>query len=175
MNLRERLSERLSKKDICEMARNMQTDGIKEELYQLTLDNDRRVALQALWVFQHFDNSNNEWLYCKHRELTDRVIVEKNVAKQRHLLSLLLRQPMEEENLRSDFLDFCLANITAYSQPYAVRAQCIKLAYEQCKFFPELLDELKATLDMLAQEPLSPGLASARLQIMKKIKRKNKK
>ena len=49
---------------------------------------------------------------------------------------------------------------------------CMKLAYEQMKYYPELLTELKAALDMLEQEALSPGLASAKRQVMKKIQRK---
>ena len=144
----------------------------KAELYQLTVDEDERIASNALWVFTHFDLQNNEWLYSKHDDLIDRVIVEKNMTKLRLMLSLLLRQPFEEESLRSDFIDFCVAKITACSYPYAIRALCIKLAYEQMKYYPELLAELKAALDMLEQEALSPGLASAKRQVMKKIQRK---
>ena len=87
------------------------------------------------------------------------------------MLQLLLRQPFEEESLRSDFIDFCIAKITACSQPYAIRSYCMKLAYEQMKYYPELLEELRMALDMLEQEVLSPGLLSAKRQIMKKIKR----
>ena len=47
----------------------------------------------------------------------------------------------------------------------------MKLAYEQMKYYPELLAELKATLEMLSQEPLSPALLSAKNQVMKKIKK----
>ena len=47
----------------------------------------------------------------------------------------------------------------------------MKLAYEQMKYYPELLTELKVALDMLEQEALSPGLLSAKRQIMKKIMR----
>ena len=47
----------------------------------------------------------------------------------------------------------------------------MKLAYEQMKYYPELLAELKATLDMLSQEHLSPALQSAKNQVMKKIKK----
>ena len=65
----------------------------------------------------------------------------------------------------------CLARLTDTRAPYAIRAQCIKLAYEQMKYYPELLTELKAALDMLEQEALSPGLASAKRQVMKKIKK----
>ena len=95
---------------------------------------------------------------------------ETDVSKRRLILSLLLRQPFEEEKLRADFLDYCVHNITACSQPCAVRAYCLKLAYEQMRFYAELLAELQTALEMLAQEPLSPGLASAKRQIEKKIK-----
>ena len=142
----------------------------KAELYQLIFDEDERVATNALWVFTHFDMQNNEWLYAKHDDLIDRVLVEKNETKRRLMLSLLLRQPFEEESLRSNFIDFCIAKITACSQPYAIRCYCMKLAYEQMKYYPELLTELKAAIDMLEQEPLSPGLTSAKKQVMKKIK-----
>ena len=143
----------------------------KAELYQLTFDEDERVATNALWVFTHFDLQNNEWLYSKHDDLIDRVLMEKNMTKLRLMLSLLLRQPFEEEYLRSDFIDFCVAKITACSYPYAIRALCMKLAYEQMKYYPELLSELKTALDILEQEVLSSGLQSAKKQIMKKIKR----
>ena len=143
----------------------------KAELYQLTFDEDERVATNALWIFTHFDLQNNEWLYSKHDELIDRVLVEKNETKRRLMLQLLLRQPFEEESLRSDFIDFCIAKITACSQPYAIRSYCMKLAYEQMKYYPELLEELRMALDMLEQEVLSPGMLSAKRQIMKKIMR----
>ena len=75
------------------------------------------------------------------------------------MLSILLRQPFEEESLRSDFIDFCVSKITACAQPYAIRAYCMKLAYEQMKYYPELLSELKMALDMLEQEVLSPRIS----------------
>ena len=85
------------------------------------------------------------------------------------MLVLLSRLSFTEENLRSDFIDYCIAKITACSQPYGVRALCIKLAWEQMKFHQELLAELKLALEMLEQETLSPGLASAKRQVMKKM------
>jgi hypothetical protein len=169
--MRKKLNKKLCMDDIYEIC--ILTHGNnrkKAELYQLIFDEDERVATNALWVFTHFDLQNNEWLYSKHDDLIDRVLVEKNETKRRLILSLLLRQPFEEESLRSDFIDFCIAKITASSQPYAIRCYCMKLAYEQMKYYPELLTELKAAIDMLEQEPLSPGLTSAKKQVMKKIK-----
>ena len=42
---------------------------------------------------------------------------------------------------------------------------------QQMKYYPELLEELRMALDMLEQQVLSPGMLSAKTQIMKKIKR----
>ena len=171
--MRNQLINRLSINDIyslCLQTQGKENNCLKEELYQLTLDENDRVAINALWTFTHFDKANNEWLISKHDDLIDRVLIENNETKSRLMLSLLLRQPFEEESLRSVFIDFCIAKITACSQPYAIRCYCMKLAYEQMKYYPELLTELKAAIDMLEQEPLSPGLTSAKKQVMKKIK-----
>ena len=170
--MRQKLSHKLALSDILHISLLMQgkeNDSRKEELYRLTFDKDERVAVNALWVFTHFDSINNEWLYTKHDDLIDRVLIEPTVTKRRLMLGLLLRQPFEENSLRSDFIDFCVSKITACAQPYAICALCIKLAYEQMKYYPELLAELKMALDMLEQEVLSPGLMSAKRQIMKKI------
>ena len=169
--MRKKANKRMSMDDIYEICILCHGNSRKKaELYQLIFDEDERVATNALWVFTHFDMQNNEWLYAKHDDLIDRVLVEKNETKRRLILQLLLRQPFEEKSLRSDFIDFCIAKITACSQPYAIRCYCMKLAYEQMKYYPELLTELKAAIDMLEQEPLSPGLTSAKKQVMKKIK-----
>lgn len=172
LDLRSKLTDRLSMNRIYEICYLTQGDGndhLKEMLYSLTFDADTRVATNALWAFTHFDLFNNQWLYTKHNDLIDRIMTEKNTTKLRLMLNLLMRQPFEADTLRADFIDFCLSKITACAQPYAVRALCMKLAYEQMRFYPELLDELARTLQALTHEPLSPGLLSAHRQILKKI------
>ena len=166
------LINRLSQSDIhelCALTQGERNNSLKEQLYQLTLDSDRRVATNALWVFTHFAAVDMEWLYAKHDQLIDRCLNEKDATKLRLMLNLLLRQPFDEEAIRTDFIDFCLMRLADPKSPYAVRAQCIKLAYEQMKYWPELLNELRQTLMMINCEPLSPGLRSAWRQVMKKL------
>ena len=170
--MKESLTNRLSQDELhelCALTQGEQNNHLKEELYQLTLDNDRRVAINALWTFTHFALADNEWLYAKHDQLIDRCLKEKDATKLRLMLNLLLRQPFDEEDLRTDFIDYCLMRLTDPKSPYAVRAQCIKLAYEQMRYWPELLNELRQTLEMISCEPLSPGLRSAWRQVMKKL------
>lgn len=166
------LAHRLSQSEImqlCASTHGVRNNHLKEKLYQLTLDDDRRVAVNALWAFTHFDADDNVWLFAKHDQLIDRCLNEKDATKLRLILTLLLRQPFDEETIRTDFIDFCLARITDARAPYAIRAQCIKLAYEQMRYWSELLDELRQTLDLISCELLSPGLRSAWKQVMKKI------
>ena len=108
-------------KDICLLVQGEQNNSLKELLYQLTLDDDRRVAVNALWTFTHFAVDDNVWMFADPK------------------------------------------------LPYAIRAQCIKLAYEQMKYWPELLNELRQTLNMISCEPLSPGISSAWRQVMKRL------
>ena len=165
------LTHRLSKSDInelCALTKGEHNDNLKEELYQLTLDADRRVSTNALWVFTHFSAADNEWLYAKHNQLIDRCLKEKDATKLRLMLNLLQRQHYTEEDIRTNFIDFCLMKLTDPKSPYAIRSQCIKLAYEQMKHWPELLNELRQTLEMISCEPLSPGLRSAWRLVMKK-------
>lgn len=166
------LAHRLSQSEIkllCALTQGEHNDNLKEKLYQLTLDANRRVAINALWTFTHFAADDNVWLFAKHDQLIDRCLNEKDTTKLRLILTLLLRQPFDEEAIRTDFIDFCLARLTDTRVPYAIRAQCIKLAYEQMCYWPELLDELRQTLGMISCEPLSPGLRSAWRQVMRKL------
>ena len=165
------LNHRLSQSDIhelCALTQGEHNDNLKEELYQLTLDSDHRVAVNALWTFTHFVLADNVWLFAKHDQLIDRCLNEKDATKLRLMLNPLLRQPFDEEAIRTDFIDFCLTRLADTKSPYAVRAQCIKLAYMQMRYWPELLNELRQTLEMISCEPLSPGLRSAWRQVIKK-------
>lgn len=166
------LSHRLSMdgiNEICLLVQSEQNHSLKELLYQLTLDDDRRVAVNALWTFTHFALADNVWLFAKHDQLIERAITEQDVTKLRLILTLLLRQPFHEETVRTDFIDFCLTRLADPKSPYAVRALCIKLAYEQMRYWSELLDELHQTLDLISCEPLSPGLRSAWRQVMRNL------
>lgn len=172
MDFRKRFLQRLSQDDIhemCFLTQGTDNDSLKEELYTLISDEDVMVSYNALWVLTHFDLANNEWLYAKHDELIDKAIAEKHEGKRRLLLTLILRQPFDRDTLRTDFIDFCFDTIQSSHESYANRALCMKLAYEQCRFFPELLSELSNCLEIISAESLSSGLKTARRNVMKKI------
>ena len=162
--LRKRLTGRIGEDDIMEVAyltQGEENNPVKEVLYALLFDSDDRVAENAVWIFAHFDRANNEWLYDKQR--TPRI------PKRRMLLGLLLRQPFYEETIRTDFLDFCLERMMAAAEPVGIRAYCMKLAYLQCRFFLELLSELKQALEIMEPEYLSSGLKVVRRNLLTEL------
>ena len=173
--LRKRLSCRIGEDDIMEIAylsQGEENNPMKEALYALLFDSDDRVAENAAWIFSHFDLANNEWLYNKHDALIDEVMRTPRIPKRRMLLNLLLRQPFSEETIRTDFLDFCLERMMSAVEPVGIRAYCMKLAYLQCRFFPELLSELRQALEIMEPEYLSSGLKVVRRNLLKEMEGK---
>lgn len=171
---RERLSKSIRKDDIYEMvyhAQGKEDNPAKQALYKLMYDRDRRVAYNAAWVFCNFDLYSNEWLYPKHDELIDEAMRTTDDGKRRLMLVLLLRQPFDKEHLRTDFLDFCLNCINSSQESTSVRTLSIKLAYEQCKFYPDLLRELQSTLELLEPDLVSTGIRTVRRKTLAEIER----
>ena len=169
IHLRERLSIHIHDNDIheiCSWAQGKENDHHKEELFTLMLDDDKRTSDNAAWVFTHFAAADNKWLLDKHDKLIDEVMRTSSVTKRRLILTILLRQPFTADNMRTDFLDFCLEHLIDMHEPIGIKALSMKLAYEQCKPYPELLTELRNTLDMLKPEVHTPGMKSAMRKIL---------
>ena len=64
--------------------------------------------------------------------------------------------------------EFCLSKINS-TEPYAIRALCLKQAYAMCRFYPELMAELKNQIELMEYGELSPGLLSVIRRIKKII------
>ena len=73
---------------------------------------------------------------------------------------------MNEEDLRTDFLDFCLEHMASIEEFPGVQTLCMKLAYRMCCFYPELMDELKRTLEMMDIEYYKPAVKGLRQRIL---------
>lgn len=170
MNIRNRLSQRIGMGDIRELTQYTQGDDKrKQKLYDLIFDADDKVAYQAAWVLTHFSLSENEWLYSKQNELIDEVLVCKHPGKRRLILSLLFRQPLANPP-RVDFLDFCLERMISKQELPGVQSLCMKLAYELCRPIPELLQELKATLEMIEDDSV-PSIRTVRKNVLKAMQK----
>ena len=173
--LRNQLGGRIHTEDVRRIVDYMINDDcvvIVKALYCLLSDTDRRVANNAAWVLSCSDGKVMRHLLRYQNQLIDLLIGTKDKSFSRILFSILRRQTFEKSNLRTDFLDFCLNEIVNSNQAIAIRAHAIYVSYSLCKAYPELLNELFMTLQMLESESLSPGLRHARNTIMSAIKKK---
>lgn len=163
MNDLERLlSQRINKPQInLIVLRALESDNNIQTLYRLTLSSNDRVSVNALWCLTHLPHNASAWLQARQNELIDRLLTESNTARKRLLLQLLREQDYDKESLRPDFIDYCLTKINSECEPYAVRCFSLYCAFKMCRHYPELIEELRLHLDMLAQQSLSPGLKCA--------------
>lgn len=167
------LTGRLHARDIkflCEKCSGAANNAQKESLFALACSSDERVAYNALWVFTLLPKEDILWLKPEYNRLVDMLMRTSHVGHKRLLLTLLEEMPIEEADVRGDFLDFCMRNINS-TEPYAIRALSLKQAFRQSRFFPELMTELQAEMDLMETGELSPGLRSA-LRIVRRLNKK---
>lgn len=171
MHLKSELSQRIGIKDIQEIVSFVKDNNKrKQDLYHLLYDEDETVAYQAAWVFFHFDKTELQWLYPKQNELIDEVLVCQHGGKRRLLLNLILRQPVPESP-RMDFLDFCMERMISKDELPGVQSLCMKMAYEICRPFPELIQELKQMLEIMEPDLLLPSMRAVRKNTLKAIEK----
>jgi len=142
----------------------------REELFRLLFNKDKRTSDNAAWAMTHLPEEDNGWLTTKQTELIDEAMRTESISKRRLILTVLLRTEFKADDIRTDFLDFCLDLMMRPDQPNGVRSVSMKLAYKQCQSFPELLAELRQTLDIMETEFLSPALRATKRNLLMKIK-----
>lgn len=170
------LTGRMHRQDIqmlCGLTSGVANNHLKEILYSAITDEDDRISYNALWAFTHFSKTDREWLYAKRDELIDILLRTNHIGKKRLILTILEQQPVTPDDVRTDYLDYCLSKINS-TEPHSIRAFCLKQAFAQCRFYPELMNELTAEMEIMEYSNPSPGLRSAERIIKKKIIRLRK-
>ena len=171
--LRAALAGRLSGDE----ARRLARDTDPELLAAIMLDAaESRAADNAAWALTHLPSPADGWLSARQADLIDLAMRAAGTTRRRLALTLLLRtdfgptywdSPDEADARRkSAFLDFCLAAMASPSEPPGVQAAAIKLAGLQCRHYPELADELRRTLQLTADTPLTPATRCARRHVL---------
>ncbi len=164
------LAGRIGMNDIHKIIHNVrENDQLKQELYDWAMGEDNKTGYQAAWILTHFSSQDNKWLYTKQNELIDAVLVCQHGGRRRILLGLLYKQPLPEHP-RVDFLDFCLERMASPKELPGVQSLCMKIAYQLCRSIPELMNELKITLEMM-QVDACPAIRTTRKNIFKAMQK----
>ncbi len=164
------LDNKINMPEIREVVMWVRSHHQKQYLYGLVKSSKGKIGTNALWCITHMMDTEAEWLQSIQDELVDMLLAEKHTGRKRMLLQLLREQVYTPDTIRTDFLDYCLLKINSECEPYAIRCFSIYCAYEMCRHYPELTEELSRYLDMLDSQSLSPGLTCALRITRKKIK-----
>ena len=133
---------------------------------QYAFSEDHRVARSALWGLTKARKEELPQLQVILNELIDQSMQTENSSVRRLSLNIIERLEMSEEDLRTDFLDFCFEHMMNVEEFPGIQSVCMKLAYRMCKFYPELMDELKRTLEAMDIDYYKPAVKCVRNRIL---------
>ena len=124
---------------------------------QYAFSEDYLVARSALWGLTKASKEDLSQLQVIQNELIDQAMKTKNSSVRRLSLNIVERLDMSEDDLRTDFLDFCFEHMIDVEEFPGIQSVCMKLAFRMCKFYPELMDELKRTLEAMEIDYYKPA------------------
>lgn len=129
-------------------------------------DEDYQVARNALWGLTKATDVELSQLQSMLHELIELAMNTDNPSVRRLSLNVVEKLRMEEDDLRTDFLDFCLEHMQSMEEFPGIQSLCMKLAFRMCKFYPELMDELKRTIEGMEIEYYKPAVKNLRKRIL---------
>ena len=133
---------------------------------QYAFSEDYRVARSSLWGLTKASKEELSQLQVTLNELINQAMQSGNSSVRRLSLNIVERLEMSEDDLRTDFLDFCFAHMIDVEEFSGIQSVCMKLAFRMCKFYPELMDELKRTLEAMEIDYYKPAVKGVRSKIL---------
>ena len=129
-------------------------------------DEDYRVARIALWTLTKATDEELSALQVIYNELINLAMTTENSAVRRLSLNIVERLKMNEDEMRTDFLDFCLEHAVDIEEFPGTQTLCMKLAYRMSQFYPELMGEFKRTLETMPIEYYKAAVKGLRTKIL---------
>ena len=155
---------------------------------QYAFSEDYRVARSALWGLTKANKEELSQLQVILNEIIDQAMQTENSSVRRLSLNVIerlwvlsgesvpegragerssgMRLEMHEDDLRTDFLDYCFEHMIDVEEYPGIQSVCMKLAFRMCKFYPELMDELKRTLEAMEIDYYKPAVKGVRSRIL---------
>lgn len=163
----ERLRQTFSEGGAQEIYQEVKTEGdFIGFARRYIFDSDYRVARSALWGLTKASRSELSSLQEMLNELIDQAMQTENSSVRRLTLNIIERLTIGEEDLRTDFLDFCIDHAIKLDELPGIQSVSLKLAFRMCQFYPELMDELKRTLKTMDIDYYKPAVRGVRAKIL---------
>ena len=163
----ERLRQTFSEGGALEIYQEVKARGDILGFAQLyVFDSDYRVARSALWGLTKARKEELSQLQVILNEFIDQAMQTDNSSVRRLSLNIVERLQFAEDDLRTDFLDFCFEHMMDVEEYPGIQSVCMKLAFRMCSFYPELLDELKRTIEAMEIDYYKPAVKCVRNRIL---------
>ncbi|MCQ2290151.1 MAG: hypothetical protein MJZ63_02605 [Muribaculaceae bacterium] len=153
--------------DALAMYRLVKKEGKFSEFAHILLDSETRVARNAAWILTHATDEELALLHPMLTQLIDIALHTNNESLRRLTLNIILRLPLAKEDVRTDFLDFCLEHMVRLDTPPGTQALCMKIAHRLCSFYPELNDEFMRIIQSLDLSFYQPAVRCTVRNIMR--------
>ena len=163
----ERLRQTFSEGGAQEIYQDVKANGdFLDFARQYAFSQDYRVARSALWGLTKASKEELSQLQVILSEFINQAMQIDNSSVRRLSLNVIERLEMSENDLRTDFLDFCFEHMIDVEELPGIQSVCMKLAFRMCKFYPELMDELKRTLEAMEIDYYKPAVKCVRSRIL---------
>ena len=163
----ERLQQTFSEGGAQEIYQDVKANGdFLDFARQYAFSQDYRVARSALWGLTKASKDELTQLQVILNEFIDQAMQTENSSVRRLSLNIIERLELYEDDLRTDFLDFCFEHMMDVEEFPGIQSVCMKLAFRMCKFYPELIDELKRTLEAMEVDYYKPAVKCVRNRIL---------
>lgn len=127
---------------------------------------EHRVSRNALWILTQAQKNEIAQLQSQLNQLIDLAMQTADSAVRRLSLNIVERLELRQDDPRVDFLDYCLEHMVRIDETSATQAVCMKLAHRMCLPYPELIDELKHTLENMDMNHYKPAAKCIRTKIL---------
>ena len=127
---------------------------------------DYRVTRSALWGLTKATKEELSQLQVILNDFINQAMQTENSSVRRLSLNIVERLELKEEDLRTDFLDFFFEHMMNVEEYPGIQSVCMKLAFRMCSFYPELMDELKRTLEAMEVDYYKPAVKCVRNRIL---------
>lgn len=162
MNIKAELTKEHSKAVTMAIVGYVKNDASKfEELMKLFLGNNYRLCQRASWAVNYCAENHPELVKPYFKKIINNLErMDIHVAVKRNSIRMFQFVSVPE-NLQGKLVSICFDYLNDVNEAIAVKAFSMTVIFNCCEKYPELLEELKTSIQQMLQLPnASPGLKS---------------
>lgn len=137
------------------------------ELLELTNSSDSKVAWRSAYLLDKIHDDNPENITPLLDAIIQKVTHTQNFSIKRHFLRILTQHDLHKK-VSGSFINACFKWIHAQNVKVAVKVHAMQLLYNLSLYYPELKQELQATLQELPTS-ISPGIKNRAQNLLSKF------